>query len=283
MSVKTRIAVLSLAVASCFGAGRTSASVLPGNIWPNSNLETAAPAGIDQVYSYYNSNDGGVTPSLSNGGVYQPYLVGDTNARPDGWHRGNGYFGTTTPPSYTFWNSTPPVTAQSPPSGSALSGTHSLLVSDSNTNNSGEWFSDYNSIPVSSQGTGVPFAFRFNWEYTGISSTQRPVGSDVFRVSVRWGAFASTDITSDPANSGGPDQLIFDGTPNDTTWTQIDQLLTAPAGMNAMRVTIDSGGSSQATGNLWVDDVSIAAVPEPTCVAVIGAGAMLLAGRRRRA
>ena len=285
MSVQTRIAGLSVAFIASLGAGKTFASVLPGNIWPNATLETPAAAGIDQVYSYYNSNDGGTTPSQANGGPYQAYTTGDTNSRANGWHRGNGDFGTTTPPNYTFYNSTPPITSQSPPSGSALSGTHSLLVSDSTTTNSGEWFSDYNAIPVSSQGTGVPFAFRFNWEYTNLTSTQRP--TDQFRVSVRWAAFASDDIHSDPANSPGPDELINltfgTTTPDVTSWTQIDQMLTAPAGMTAMRVTIDSGGSSQATGNLWVDDVSIAAVPEPTSLAIFGAGAVLLGSRRRRA
>jgi hypothetical protein len=277
MSRKLSILGLSLASVCGLALGSASASVLPGNIWPNPTLETAAPAGIDQVYSYYNGVGGG----LSGGGTYTPYTSGDTNPRPNGWHRGNGDFGTTSTPNYTFWDSTPPTTSTSPPSGAALSGTHSLLVSDSDTNNSGEWFSDYNAIPVSSQGTGVPFAFRFNWEYTNVNSTQRP--TDEFRVSVRWGAFASDDVMSDPSNTGGPDELIFTGSPDQTTWQQIDQLLIAPAGMNAMRVTIDSGGSSSATGQLWVDDVSIAAVPEPTSIGMLAGGALLLAKRRRRA
>jgi len=280
---KASILTLAIAGVCCLGASKASASVLPGNVWPNPTLETAAPAGIDQVYSYYNSNDGGVTPSQANGGPYQPYLAGDTNPRPNGWHRGNGDFGVTTTPTYTFWNSTPPVTGQSPPSGAALSGTHSLLVTDSDTTNSGEWFSDFNALPAASQGTGVPFYFRFNWQYTNITSTQRPAGSDVFRVSVRWANFASDDIHSDPANSGGPDELIFDGAPNVTTWQQIDQLLTPPLSATAMRVTIDSGGSSQASGQIWVDDLSISSVPEPTSLGLLSVGAILLAKRRRRA
>jgi hypothetical protein len=285
MSRKSRILALALAGVGCFWVSSASAAVLTGNVWPNPTLETAAAPGIDQVYSYYNSNDGGVTPSLANGGVYQPYLTGDTNSRPLGWHRGNGDFGTIAPtgPTYTFWNSTPPVTTQSPPSGAALSGTHSLLVTDSDTNNSGEWFSDFNALPAGSQGTGTPFEFQFSWQYTNITSTQRPAASDVFRVSVRWADFASDDVMSDPPNTSGPDELIFDGSPNVTTWTQIDQLLTPPVGANAMRVTIDSGGSSAAEGNLWVDDISIAAVPEPTSLAMLSGGLLLLARRRRQA
>ncbi len=153
-----------------------------------------------------------------------------------------------------------------------MAGTHSLLVTDSDTSNSGEWFSDFNALPASSQGTGTPFEFQFSWQYKGITSTQRPAGTDVFRVSVRWADFASDDIMSDPPNTGGPDELIFDGSPDVTTWTQIDQLLTPPVGATAMRVTIDSGGSSQAEGQIWVDDVSIASVPEPTDAVTMLAG-----------
>ncbi len=65
MTRKTWILSLSLAGVCGFVASNASAALLPGNVWPNPTLETAAAPGIDQVYSYYNSNDGGVTPSIN--------------------------------------------------------------------------------------------------------------------------------------------------------------------------------------------------------------------------
>jgi hypothetical protein len=60
-------------------------------------------------------------------------------------------------------------------------------------------------------------------------------------------------------------------------------MLTAPAGAASMRVTVDSGGSSAATGQIWVSDISVAEVPEPTSLGLLAGGALLLAKRRRRA
>ena len=83
MSRKTSIA-LSIAL-SGLGVSRASAQIFqPGNFWPNPDLSVAAAPGVDQVYSAYN------TP------FYTPNVTGDTNPRPNGWHRGGNDFGVTT-------------------------------------------------------------------------------------------------------------------------------------------------------------------------------------------
>lgn len=270
MSRKSLILSLSLIGASALLANSASAQIQAGNIWPNPDLSTAAPVGIDQVYSYYNGTTG--NPSEAQGGTYQPYTSGDTNPRPDGWHRGNGDFGVTTAPNYCFYNPAEGSTLNPSPSGYALE------VNDNLTDNSGEWFSDWNAIPAG----GGPLTVQFFWEYTNLASTQRSP-QDNFRVTVDWGDTVTDDIHSDSANLGHVDELLdAPGSPDLTTWTQVDETLTPPAGAQSMRITIDSGGSGQATGQLWVSDISVAVAPEPASLGLLASGALLL-GRRRRA
>ncbi|HWB55208.1 MAG TPA: hypothetical protein VG722_13485, partial [Tepidisphaeraceae bacterium] len=88
---------LTLAGACGLAVSSAPAQLLPGNVWPNPDLSTAAPAGVDQVYSYYNG-------TYSSGGPYVPNATGDTNPRPDGWHRGGVDFATTSTPQMLFYN-----------------------------------------------------------------------------------------------------------------------------------------------------------------------------------
>src|SRR5476651_504978 len=106
MSRKSSLLALAVGAACCFGVSKASAQFLPGNVWPNPGLSTAAAPGVDQVYSYYNG-------TYSSGGPYQPNATGDTNPRPAGWHRGGADFGTTTTPSFCFYN-TPGVGGGTP-------------------------------------------------------------------------------------------------------------------------------------------------------------------------
>src|ERR1700722_8028191 len=129
MSRKKLILSLSVIGACGLGVSRASAQFLPGNVWPNPGLSTPAAPGVDQVYSYYN------TP------FYTPNATGDTNPRPDGWHRGGVDFGTITAPEITQYN-TPGNSAGegTPPAGMS----YALEETDSDVNNYGEWFSDWN-------------------------------------------------------------------------------------------------------------------------------------------
>jgi hypothetical protein len=184
-----------------------------------------------------------------------PDFTGEVINRPAGWHRGGGDFNNPSP-TITFWDT-----------GMSLSPTHSLYDMDHDVNNYGEWFSDFNAVPAGSALTGVPFKLRFNWKYN--------IQNEVHRVSVRWGDASGNDI------GGGPDALAQASDPPVTVFTEVNETLTPPLAAATFRLTVSSGGSSAAFGDLWVDDIS-AAVPEPTSLAFLTAGTMLLLSSRRR-
>lgn len=265
MTRKAFLLGLSFVGVSVLGIRGASAQFLPGNFWPNPGLSTAAPAGVDQVYSFYNSPPG-------------PNVTGDSNPRPNGWHRGGNDFGVTTTPNFCFYN-TPGNSAGEGAAPPGNSDGYALEVNDTSTAGYGEWFTDWNAIPA---GASTVY-FSFFYQLTNLNSTQR-TPQDQFRVTANFGDAVSNDISSgDPNNLGHTDYTWnAPGTPNDTTWTNVEEALAVPAGAQSMRITVDSGGSSQATGQLWVSDISVA-VPEPTCIAGIATGSMLLLARRRRA
>lgn len=270
MSRKMRILSLALGGVCLFGASRASAQLLAGNVWPNSGFNVPAAPGVDQVYSYYNG-------TYSSGGAYTPNTTGDANPRPAGWHRGGVDFGATSAPEMLFYNPAEGSNLNTPPSG------NSLEIDDQDTGNYGEWFSDWNALPAASVNGAAAVNVQFLWEYTNLASTQRP--TDQFRVTVYFGDSVGDDTLTAPNQLGnGTDELLtIPGTADETSWTQVDEMITPPAGAQSMRITIDSGGSAQATGQLWVDDISVAAVPEPTSLGLLSAGALLLARRRRQA
>jgi hypothetical protein len=273
MSRKKLILSLSVIGACGLGVSRASAQFLPGNVWPNPGLSTPAAPGVDQVYSFYN------TP------FYTPNVVGDTNPRPDGWHRGGSDFGVTTTPSFCFYNTPGNIAGEgtAPPGNSDG---YALEVNDTSTGGYGEWFSDWNSLPASVLANpGEPFLFRFFYQTADVASTQKPENSDQFRVSAYFGDATGSDVLNAP-NQLGPstDFIIPAGSPDVTSWTEVDEVLTAPLTAESMRITIDSGGSSAATGSIWVSDISVAEqVPEPASIAGIVAGSMLMLAKRRRA
>jgi hypothetical protein len=224
-------------------------------------LSTAAPAGVDQVYSYYN------TP------FYTPNTVGDTNPRPDGWHRGGGDFWVTSAPSYCFYN-TPGNTAGEGTAPPGNSDGYALEVTDNNVNGYGEWFSDWNALPA-----GNSVYLRFFYENIGI----QPRGDNA-RVTAYFGDSTGSDVSNAPNQIGnGIDFLIPGGSPDNTTWTEVDEVLPVPAGAHSLRITEDSGGGGDVTGTVYLSDISLSSVPEPASLALVASGAMLLMGRKRRA
>ena len=69
----------------------------------------------------------------------------------------------------------------------------------------------------------------------------------------------------DPNNLGHIDTTFNFGSANVGTWTEVDVPLGAlPAGTEAAKITLDSGGGSDTLGDIWVSDISVA-VPEPAC------------------
>jgi hypothetical protein len=241
---------------------------LPGNVWPNPDLSVAAPAGVDQVYSFYN------TP------FYTPNAVGDTNPRPNGWHRGGGDFGTTTTPQFLFYN-TPGNSAGEGIAPPGNSDGYALEVSDSSVNNYGEWFSDWNALPAAVVANPATTGFDLRFYYEDTAPQPR---DGQLRVTINFGDAVSDDIsTGDPNNLGHVDTTFNNPSAGVGTWTQVDVPLLAPVGAESARITIDSGGGSDTTGDIWVSDISLA-VPEPASIAgIVTVGSMLLARRRRRA
>jgi hypothetical protein len=267
MSRKTIILSLSVAGAIACAAQSASAQFLAGNVWPNPDLSVAAPPGVDQVYSFYN------TP------YYTPNVTGDTNPRPNGWHRGGGDFGVTTTPSFTFYNTLGNTAGE----GSAPPGLdgYALEVSDSSVNGYGEWFSDWNALPAAVVANPATTGFDLRFFYEDTAPQPR---DGQLRVTANFGDAVSNDIlTGDPNNLGHVDTTFNNPSAGVGTWTEVDVGLLAPAGAQSLRLTVDSGGGADTTGIIWVSDISVA-VPEPASIGIITAGStMLLARRRRRA
>jgi hypothetical protein len=265
MKRETRILCLAIAGIGSFAVSNASAQFLPGNVWPNPDLSVAAPPGVDQVYSFYN------TPPSS------PNIVGDTNPRPNGWHRGGGDFGTTTTPQFTFYN----TLGNSAGEGTAPPGLngYALEVSDSNTNSYGEWFSDWNALPAAVVANPATTGFDLRFFYEDTAPQPR---DGQLRVTINFGDAVSNDIlTGDPSNLGHVDTTFNNPSAGVGTWTQVDIPLLAPVGSQSARITVDSGGGSDTTGTIWVSDISVA-VPEPASIGIITAGSMLMLAKRRR-
>jgi hypothetical protein len=274
MSRKTCILTLAVGGVCCFGVSKASAQTfLPGNVWPNPDLSVAAPAGVDQIYSYYNG-----TPA-QHGTI--PNAVGDSNPRPDGWHRGGADFWVQTPPSFCFYN-TPTNSAGEgiTPAGLPTDpNSYALQVSDSDVNNYGEWFSDWNALPAAVVANPATQGFDLRFYYEDTAPQPR---DGQLRVTINFGDAVSNDISSgDPNNLGHVDTTFNFPSAGVGTWTLVDVGLLAPVGSQSARITVDSGGGGDTTGDIWVSDISVA-VPEPASIAGITAGSMLLLARRRR-
>jgi hypothetical protein len=261
---KSRILGLSVISVCSFAVSQASAQLLPGNFFPNPTLETP-----------------GVGPDVG----------GSTLPRPDGWNLGGADFGSTNAtPAIDIYDSTPPVTATSPPSGAALSGTHSLALMDASGSANGEWFSNLVTLPAGLGSTptsaGTAFLFRYNLQYTDLGQDPSDRSPEDFRVSIVWGTADGDPIFG---SFGGPDFNISIPSPDVTSWTQFTQTLIAPIDVSnpsdpviSMSVHMASGGGAGAEGNIWIDDISAAAVPEPASILGMVSGTMLLLARRRR-
>jgi len=279
---------LTLAIGGvcCFGVSKASAQFLAGNVWPNPDLSQSVQTsqtghvdtfgnpdelnGVDQIYSYYDGT------SAQYGTMNN--TTGDANPRPNGWHRGGGDFGVTTTPQFCFYN-TPNGSAVNGAEGNAPPGLggYALEVADNNVNSYGEWFSDWNPLgAVATAGSGL---LQFWYEDTA----PQPRDGQL-RVTIDFDGVASDEIsTANTSTLGHIDTTFNFGSANVGTWTEVDVPLgSLPVGTEAAKITLDSGGGPDTLGDLWVSDISVA-VPEPTCIAGITAGSMLLLARRRRA
>ncbi len=176
------------------------------------------------------------------------------------WRRGGGDFtGGANPGPYNFdlWDN----------SHGTVSGTHALVVVDNSPTSNGEWFVpdfdvDATVVPVTPGGT---YDFHFSWNFNTVGD---------MRVTIRG---------DDGIGSFGLGNA-FDFLANGSTggaFVVADFVRTLPANCTGIRMNIASGGGSEVTGFLAVDDISVVAVPEPTCAFALVAAAGLLVRRRR--
>ena len=243
---------LVMAGACAMGVSKASANpLLPGSFWPNGNVENASASPLELNSPSMNNVPGG----------------------PGTWRRGGGDFtGGPNPGPYNFdlWDASHGTT----------SGTHAIVVNDDSVTGNGEWFvPDFDvdaTVVTIPGGAGQMLEFNFWWKYT--TFTIPPSGDPAdMRVTIR-----GSDGT--PGGFGlGP---AFDFLANGTTggaFVNADFVRQMPAGVTGIRMNIASGGGSGVGGFIAVDDISVRVVPEPTSLAFLTAGTMLLLSKRRRA
>ena len=164
----------------------------------------------------------------------------------------------------------------------STSPTHSLGLSDNN-NGYGEWYADQSISSLSLYpGANINLHWEEMWKITG-----------EMRVTVRfldvnyWGN--DNHFVQNAGQSAG-----WNTTLGNSTFTSRNELLTVPltgqggmgGGLDAvwMRIALVSGGPGSVNGDYLIDDLSVAVVPEPTSIVMLGIGGLLglNALRRRR-
>ena len=80
-----------------------------------------------------------------------------------------------------------------------------------------------------------------------------------------------------------PGSPVFINIPSSASYTEFTQPFTAPTNASALFLAFNAvtGAVTGSTSHLYVDDVKFAPVPEPTSLAIVAVGGMML-GRRRR-
>ena len=140
---------------------------------------------------------------------------------PDGWHFSGSL------PLAAAWSTNQFITSQ-----------HGLQVSDSDPNNFMEWFSDV--VPVQ---PGADCLLRFWRRYQ--------ITQGVFRTSIAFRS-ASGDFI------GGPSFLVSG---EHLAWEEFNARVTVPTNAVSVWFTLTSGGGLDATGDMWMDNLSFAQEP----------------------
>jgi hypothetical protein len=165
----------------------------------------------------------------------------------------------------------------------STSPTHSLALSDF-SNGYGEWYADQT---IASLGLFPGATINLHWEEMWNITGE-------MRLTVRfldenyWGN-DNHFVHGDAGSSAG-----WNTNPGDSTFSSRNEQLTVPltgqggmgAGLDAMymRIALVSGGPGSVNGDYLIDDLSVAIVPEPSIIAMLGIGGLvgLNAIRRRR-
>jgi hypothetical protein len=118
-----------------------------------------------------------------------------------------------------------------------VSAFHCLHVIDNSTNTFSEWYSD--KLTVTSGGV---YNLRFWWQYQVNGN---------FRVSVNFVSALNKIVAS---------QHFF-CSDNHLQWEMAESEILVPTNAVKLQLTVTTGGPSKDTGELWVDDISLAPAP----------------------
>jgi PEP-CTERM motif len=165
----------------------------------------------------------------------------------------------------------------------STSPTHSLGLSDNN-NGYGEWYADQSIASLGLfPGAGVNLHWEEMWNITG-----------EMRVTVRFLDVNGWGNDNHFVHGAAGSSSGWNTTLGDSTFSSRNEVLTVPLngeggmglGLDAvwMRIALVSGGPGSVTGDYLIDDLSVAVVPEPSSIAMLGIGGLvgLNAIRRRR-
>jgi hypothetical protein len=163
----------------------------------------------------------------------------------------------------------------------STSPTHSLGAIDNTSIGYGEWYGDQS---IASLGLFAGADLTLHWE-------EMYNITEEFRVTVRFldqfGSGGDNHFTHGAGSSAG-----WVTTLGDSSFTSRNEFLTVPltgqGGMNAgedavtMRIQLVSGGPQEGLGEYLIDDLSVVLVPEPSSIALLTMGGLVVLLRRRK-
>lgn len=149
----------------------------------------------------------------------------DSNADgiPDFWYRGGSN------PTFDIWETN-----------TAVSGSHSLAVTDASAVDYGEWYSDF--FPVV---PGDRFIWAFQRQYDGGTG---------MRANAKYWTITNTYIS----------EMNFPVSGSQLSWESVVSELLVPPGAAKLQITINTGLPE--TGTNWIDDISLTAVQAVTLI-----------------
>jgi hypothetical protein len=137
-----------------------------------------------------------------------------------------------------------------------VSASHALIVSDADTNNYGEWYSDLLLTGVASPGAPLNLQWFELYNVTGGEMRLSVLFFDSGNNVIQQNHFTTTGQSSG-----------WQGTIANSAFTKRNQALVVPPAGVKMRISLVSGGPSATVGVMLVDDLTVAPPPQPPLLA----------------